>query len=105
MEAVLVSRIDPKSCREDWESRFVACGFISCITQLLQIAPEQCIQAHSILRTISHKFSEQAVLVLGGTLDTVRRVANECVMYITLGFDTMSSLHTKLWLQEGIYNC
>jgi len=41
-----------------------------------QIEPKQLIQAHTILRDISHKYSEQAVLVLGGKLDTVRRVAN-----------------------------
>lgn len=42
-----------------------------------QIGPKQCIQAHTILRKISHKYQEQAVLVLGGKLDTIRRVAND----------------------------
>jgi len=43
----------------------------------LQIGPKQCIQAHTILRKISHKYSEQPVLVLGGQLDAVRQVAND----------------------------
>ncbi|KNZ72209.1 hypothetical protein J132_04330 [Termitomyces sp. J132] len=39
------------------------------------IDPNQYIQAHTILKTFSHKYSDKAVLVLGGELDAVRNVA------------------------------
>ncbi|KAG6812540.1 hypothetical protein H0H92_002309 [Tricholoma furcatifolium] len=39
------------------------------------IDPSQYIQAHTILKTLSHKYSDKAVLVLGGKFDTVRKVA------------------------------
>ncbi|KAF8736171.1 hypothetical protein AX14_000805 [Amanita brunnescens Koide BX004] len=39
------------------------------------IRPDQYIQAHTILKTKSEKYTDKPVLVLGGKLDTVRKVA------------------------------
>ncbi|KAF5385856.1 hypothetical protein D9615_002350 [Tricholomella constricta] len=41
----------------------------------VQISSSQYIQAHTILRNLSQKYSDQPVLVLGGKLDAVRQVA------------------------------
>ena len=40
-----------------------------------KIRPDQYIQAHTILKTKSNKYADKPVLVLGGKLDTVRKVA------------------------------
>ncbi|KAJ7502839.1 HAD-like domain-containing protein [Mycena galericulata] len=40
-----------------------------------EIRPSQCVQAHTILKTLSHKYTNTPVLVLGGKLDHVRQVA------------------------------
>ncbi|KAF7301257.1 hypothetical protein MIND_00690500 [Mycena indigotica] len=40
-----------------------------------KIEPEQYIQAHTVLKTLSHKYHDSPVLVLGGKLDQVRQVA------------------------------
>ncbi|KAJ7782825.1 hypothetical protein B0H16DRAFT_1658306 [Mycena metata] len=40
-----------------------------------EIHPHQYIQAHTILKTLSHKYTDAPVLVLGGKLDQVRQVA------------------------------
>jgi len=41
----------------------------------VQINPRQYIQGHTIFTTLSPKYSDEAVLVLGGKLDAVRKVA------------------------------
>ncbi|KAH7920693.1 HAD-superfamily hydrolase [Leucogyrophana mollusca] len=41
----------------------------------VQIDPAQYIQAHTILKTVAHKYADVPVLVLGGKGDTVRKVA------------------------------
>lgn len=40
-----------------------------------QITHNQYIQAHTILKKDVHRFADEPVLVLGGKLDTVRKVA------------------------------
>ena len=40
-----------------------------------QINSNQYIQAHTILKNFSHKYSNKSVLVLGGQLNRVREVA------------------------------
>ncbi|KAF8070355.1 HAD-like domain-containing protein [Lyophyllum atratum] len=42
-----------------------------------QINPSQYVQAHTILKTLTHKYSDKAVLVLGGKLDSARKAAEE----------------------------
>lgn len=44
-----------------------------------EIDPSQYIQAHTILKTLVHKYTDTPVLVLGGMRDDVRHVANKCV--------------------------
>ncbi|KAF8160899.1 HAD-like domain-containing protein [Crassisporium funariophilum] len=39
------------------------------------ILPSQYVQAHTILKTLTHKYAGKSVLVLGGSLDKVREVA------------------------------
>ncbi|KAH7888320.1 HAD hydrolase [Phlebopus sp. FC_14] len=41
----------------------------------VQIDPEQYIQAHTILKSVVHKYADLPVLVLGGRCDTLRKVA------------------------------
>lgn len=41
----------------------------------VQIKPEQYIQAHTVVRSIVHKYADTPVLVLGGRGDTLRQVA------------------------------
>ena len=40
-----------------------------------KIKPDQYIQAHTILKTKTEKYADKPVLVLGGKLDIVRKVA------------------------------
>ncbi|KAJ7072513.1 HAD-like domain-containing protein [Mycena amicta] len=64
------------------------------LTQQLgfKIEPEQYIQAHTILKTLSHKYADAPVLVLGGKLDQVRQVA------ISYGFHkALTSLDVLAW--------
>ncbi|KAJ7497059.1 HAD-like domain-containing protein [Mycena latifolia] len=42
-----------------------------------EIRANQYVQAHTILKTLSHKYTNTPVLVLGGKLDRVRQVATE----------------------------
>ncbi|PFH52060.1 hypothetical protein AMATHDRAFT_2543 [Amanita thiersii Skay4041] len=41
------------------------------------ISTKQCIQAHTVLKELSHKYADKPVLVLGGKLDAARRVAED----------------------------
>lgn len=41
----------------------------------VQIHPDQFIQAHTVLKSVVHKYADMPVLVLGGKGDTLRRVA------------------------------
>ncbi|RDB24812.1 putative CDP-alcohol phosphatidyltransferase class-I family protein C22A12.08c [Hypsizygus marmoreus] len=43
----------------------------------IKISPSQYVQAHTILKSLSHKYADEPVLVLGGKLDAVRRVAED----------------------------
>ena len=42
---------------------------------LWQIKPSQLIQAHTILKSVAHKYAESPVLVIGGKYDVLRKVA------------------------------
>ena len=40
-----------------------------------QIDPKRYIQAHTVLKSVVHKYADLPVLVLGGKGDTLRKVA------------------------------
>ena len=61
-----------------------------------KIGASQLVQAHTILRTRAKKHPNDAVLVLGGVRDRVRKVAEG------LG-DTPTSLHGTLTIPEQIW--
>ena len=42
---------------------------------LLQIHINQIVQAHTVLKSVVHKYANKPVLVLGGRNDVVRKVA------------------------------
>ncbi|KAJ7128944.1 HAD hydrolase [Mycena crocata] len=63
----------------------------------LEIVPEQYIQAHTILKTLSHKYSNTPVLVLGGKLDQVRRVAAD------YGFNKAYTSHDVLAWNPSVW--
>jgi ribonucleotide monophosphatase NagD (HAD superfamily) len=50
--------------------------FTNCLKEN-QILPSQYIQAHTILKSVAHKYENQPVLVLGGRPGVCRRVAQE----------------------------
>jgi ribonucleotide monophosphatase NagD (HAD superfamily) len=58
----------------------------SLFTDSSQINPNQYIQAHTILKNFSHKYSDKSVLVLGGRLNEVREVAKGycCAFFVQL---------------------
>lgn len=41
----------------------------------MQIEPSQLIQAHTILKSVVHKYADLPVLVVGGKYDVLRKVA------------------------------
>ncbi|CDO77700.1 hypothetical protein BN946_scf184969.g51 [Trametes cinnabarina] len=45
------------------------------VTNILKIHSNQIVQAHTILKSVVHKYADKPVLVLGGRNDTVRKVA------------------------------
>lgn len=45
----------------------------------VKIEENQYIQAHTILKTVAHEYAKKPVLILGGHLDTLRKVAQEYV--------------------------
>ncbi|KAJ3568445.1 hypothetical protein NP233_g5708 [Leucocoprinus birnbaumii] len=44
------------------------------------IDSDQYIQAHTILKTLAHKYAKDPVLILGGRLDTLRKVAQDYML-------------------------
>ena len=48
-----------------------------------KIKPTQYIQAHTVLKSVVQKYADQAVLVLGGARDNVRKVAERCSSPVT----------------------
>jgi ribonucleotide monophosphatase NagD (HAD superfamily) len=70
----------------------------------LQIKPDRCVQAHTVLKTLPHKYANAPVLVLGGKNDSVRQVAerlNFSHTYIQQG--KVTDLHLQLWFQTSIH--
>lgn len=53
---------------------------IDFIIRSCQIAPNQFIQSHTILKTLAQKRFEEPVLILGGQLDAAQKVAEEFVI-------------------------
>lgn len=59
--------------------------FRSPLLILLQIHSKQIVQAHTILKSVAHKYADKPVLVLGGRNDVVRKVAEGLVLDNTPG--------------------
>lgn len=47
-----------------------------------QLEINQIVQAHTILKSVSHKYADKPVLVLGGRNDDVRKVAEGSVHFL-----------------------
>ena len=73
-----------------------------------QINPNQYIQAHTILKNFSYKYSDKSVLVLGGQLNKVREVAKGYCCAFSSIYDlkltsNLSGMDSKMSSQHWIY--
>jgi hypothetical protein len=71
----------PETVSTAWfprKSAFISHAKISLTAR--KIRPDQYIQAHTILKTKTGKYADKPVLVLGGKLDNVRKVAERQVV-------------------------